>query len=278
MYWIGLYDCIMLVLMGVHVWQPSNRFTHPAVLVAGCILKEFVLNRPLVITRLLVLFVSIAQVYVVLPLARFWERWCPCPRSRRSQQRSSMPEISCLHDEEKHHISTSGGLCCRQSCTYRLRYTWREQMFSMLLPTTTTPTVMLADCIGRMRSCSHKTMRPPLVVVRVKYHGLDLTRAIVEVLGPERDGHATLSEKRSLQIRPLHFLVWLSTFYAQANDTQSEDIGLSAHDDEEEDTMVYDLDVEYRNGSVRTVHTNEHSFTVADLVTMCTTTTTPTVE
>ena len=259
MHWISLYDCLLLCLFFFHLFKPAVSFVHPVVLLVCFVVKEILFAHPLAVTRLLVLFVSLLQVYVFLPLTKLWGKQNLIGRVPR-------PQISCMHNfMDVHHVATSGFVCDHCS-TYRVRYPWQDKHFSILLPART----LISECVGKLGECSHRSMCPPLVVSKISYvwrtHTLDITDAVMEVLGPERDGHAGLSQGLSLTVHPLSFLVWM----ASLTETTDNLCLLPTTNNNDNEQLIYELRVEMRTGDIVTHMVAEDQFTVADLMTMCT--------
>lgn len=268
MHWISLYDCVLLALLALHVIRPGNGYFQPAMLLSGFILKEVVMANPLLVTRLIVLFISVVQVYVLLPLVRLWER---CRNRRTASQARSQKQavhITCMHDaQEAHHVSTSGVLCPNCSA-YRVQYTWKDHQYSMLLPPAQSPRDMIEQCMketARPHSSSRVTWKPPMRVSAVWWVSegervLDLLPAMLEVLGPDMDGHAKLSRSQSLRVRPLSVLVWMATSNTDACDPCRLP---------QDNPLVFDLEIEYRTGEVSACRVTEALFSVTDLVMLC---------
>ena len=312
MHWIqcmSLYDYVLIALLLYQLFQPTQPYLNPAILVTGLVVKELVLAHPLMVARLLVLFMSVVQVYVILPLTRVWEK---CRRRTRARRRNNhdpnhdpnskldeRPEITCMHNfRDAHHIATAGctNQKCKESNAYRVRYKWLQRQYSMLLPAVDSPRALIAACIARIgQPAQTKRMCPPWVVADVLCeeaggNWLNLTAAIVEVLGPERDGHAALSHGMSLRVHPMPFIVWMSLINASAQtanrltsnscspnsprpELNADDDDSDADDDIESKanskTHTCKLSVRYRSGHIRSCEITDNVFTVADLVALC---------
>jgi hypothetical protein len=277
MHWISLYDCVMLLLLLVHVFRPADSYVHPVMLLVGFIAKEIVTANPLVITRLLVLFVSIVQVYVILPLVGVWRRCCDMRRNTGAANIRDQVQITCMHEcQDAHHLSTSGLLC--PNCTmYRVQYEFRDKKYSMLLPPAAHPRDMIERYIEQM---SHKettnnngptrkwTWQPPIRARAIWWvcegqRVLDLMPAALEIIGPDRDGHGRLSNGDSLKILPLNAMVWMSSTPQHLHTPPPSFLPTDT-------TLVYDLEVECHTGEVIAHRVTEALFTVKDLVALCT--------
>ena len=273
MHWISLYDVVLLVLLCSHVVKPGDGYMRPALLLVGFIAKQMVMLDPLLVTRVLVLLISLVQVYVCAPLVNMWHR---CRRQRSAASylgEMARPEITCVHNfRDMHHVATSSCVC-QDSSAYRVRYEWHNKHYSMLLPATDSPRKTIAECVQRLSVATPPTNRivPPLIVSSLLFSessapskSIDITAGVLELLGPERDGHAALSGGMSSRVRPLNLLVWMATSADDTSDAAS-GCGTAAAT-----TNIITITVEYRNGTTVKRQVNDADFTVADMVRMCT--------
>lgn len=252
MHWISLYDCVLFALLLFHVFRPTDSHVNPSVLLTGFILKEVVLANPLVVTRLLVLAISVIQVYVILPLARLWKHYS---RNRTTTANTAGVQITCIHNNtQDHQVSTSANVVCPNCNLYRVQYVYRDKKYSMLLPATQPPRHMIDKYVKHIPTATTAWMWGPPCSVKAMWlvsdpqheRILDIMPTVLEILGPEKDGHARLSQGDSLRVKPLS---WLTSSRAPA--------------------QCYDFEVEFHTGKVAFHRIKATSFTVQDLVSMC---------
>ena len=250
--------------------KPGDGYMRPAVLLVGFIAKHMIMLDPLLVTRVLVLLISLVQVYVCAPLVNMWYR---CRRQSSAASylgEMARPEITCVHNfRDMHHVATSSCVC-EASSAYRVRYEWHNKHYSMLLPATDSPRKTIAECVQRLSVATPANkIVPPLIISRIlvsesvsehsKGKAIDITAGALELLGPERDGHAALSGAMSSRVRPLNLLVWMAT-----TDDDTPTISGGAQ------SGAVTITVEYRTGATMQRQVYDADFTVADVVRMCT--------
>lgn len=279
MNWLSAYDCFLFALMLIQLWRPTHRVVHPVLLVTGFLFKHFIVANPLFTTRLLVLLVSVVQVFVVAPVVRFVKRHNTETTTTTTQPphaTSTTPfanmKITCLHQHdvsrpEHHHIATSGFLCSNCSA-YRIQYQWQNRSYSMLLPPSDSPCGVIERYSAAIDEDTSKTKKvcwpKPIKLKSIWWvvdneRVVDLMPAALEIIGPERDGHARLTNRDSLGVKPLQVMVWMSSF------ASARPVALP-----KPCTTEHQLHLELFTGEVVQYAIDSAEFSVHDLVLLCT--------
>ena len=206
MHWLDLCDCVLLSLLVVHCIQPVGIDVHPFLLLIGFIGKEC-LNRynvSLLAARISVAVVSVLQVYTT-------KLWGYCSKWRNS---NSHLQIMCVHDAlddvQTHPIVDQQK--CDGCVNYAAQYDWKGQQY-VLLMSANQPSSDVATEISRyidiyQRGKRIMWKRPKKfseiwIVSKEGKRLLDLTDAVTQVLGAERDGHLALTNGESLEVFPV---------------------------------------------------------------------------
>jgi hypothetical protein len=284
MYWLSLADCLMITWALLFVYyRPSHLTIHGLVLLCGFLIKERIQANPLVISRLLVLFVSIMQLYVLRPLATLWKRVCTrCPlgiQRRLCGRNHSQAHIciTCLHyphteTQEGHHdhhvVFTPDELCC--DCdAFLVHYTTKGKPYAILVanpPSTAEAILHKWDAIQELFSAWPRPLKVKSVKLVVSGKQVcDLMPAICQLLGPLRDGHLLLDIGTTPlgvgDIPVFNAMLWLSMAHDPSRHTQIlNDIASE---------RFVSLEVESTCGGVTTERVDIQHFNIGDMYTMC---------
>lgn len=215
MHWLDLCDCVLLSLLVVHCIQPVGIDVHPLLLLIGFIGKEC-LNRynvSLLAARISVAVVSVLQVYTT-------KLWGYCSTWRQHVVAdSSHVQIRCMHDAVADVWPHVADLYCDKCINYAAQYNWKGQQYVLLVPPTiaaidvNTHICRYVDIYAKGKRIMWKRAKLFTEVWLMSSEGqrlLDLTDAVTQVLGPERDGHLALTNGESLEVCPLSTLMWLA--------------------------------------------------------------------
>lgn len=213
-----------------------------------------------ILMRMVILVLSYCQVRIIQPLIRRAHNLAMKRNVNKNQSRytqsSVPPRVFCVHQQtgySQHRLGEKTAACENIGRINRVEYVHKGMVYSAFGHTDGQE-----DNNHTEVGC---VMRPPLVVSSVWINKLNVLRAVLELIGPDRNGHEHINWALSPKyVFPVPFLVWRSNIGDEHLPSLSSSDG----------PTTVRLEIAYRSGLLWSEDINAREFTLATLIRLCT--------